>query len=102
MLVARAAGPRITGILGVQAEEGGVMNIDTADTVVHGPSGERWLVAYVRGEYVAWCGWPQGEAKLTDCELVKKATTDEREKLLREMAGMNDEGDPRCRYASRK
>jgi len=73
--------------------------IDTADVVFHKPSGERWVVAFVRGEYLAWCGWPQGEAKLFDCELVKKATSEARDKLLTEMANMNDQSDPRCRYA---
>lgn len=73
--------------------------IDTADVVFHKPSGERWVVAFVRGENLAWCGWPQGQAELSDCELVKKATPEEREKLLKEMAAMNDRNDPRYGYA---
>lgn len=66
--------------------------IDTADHVLHAPSGESWVVAYVRGDRLAWCGWPQGEAALADCTLLKKATDAERDKLLREMAdsGSND------------
>jgi hypothetical protein len=40
--------------------------IDTADHVLHGPSGETWVVAYVEGDRLAWCGWPEGEAKLAD------------------------------------
>lgn len=67
-------------------------DIDTADHVRHVPSGEDWVVAYVRGDRLAWCGWPQGEAALADCMLVKKATPGERDKLLREIAdsGSND------------
>ena len=66
--------------------------IDTADHVYHAPSGEAWVVAYVRGDRLAWCGWPEGEAALADCTLVKKAAPAERDKLLREMAtsNMND------------
>lgn len=61
-------------------------DIDTGDHVHHAPSGEDWVVAYVRGDRLAWCGWPPGEAALSDCTLVKKATTAERDKLLHEMA----------------
>ena len=61
--------------------------IDTADHVFHAPTGETWVVKYVRGDNLAWCGWPPGEAKLGDCTLVKKASSVERERLLREMEG---------------
>lgn len=63
------------------------MHIDAGDHVLHSPSGERWIVAYVRGDRLAWCGWPQGEAELADCTLVKKATPSERRALLLEIAG---------------
>ena len=61
-------------------------DIDTGDHVHHAPSGEDWVVAYVRGDRLAWCGWPEGEAALADCTLLKKATPAERDKLLREIA----------------
>ena len=73
-------------------------SIDTADHVQHGPSGETWVVAYVKGDRLAWCGWPQGEAALSDCTLVKKASGAERDKLLREMAAI-DSSDARATYA---
>jgi len=57
--------------------------IDTGDTVYHTPTGEKWIVAYVRGDRLAWCGWPEGEAALSDCTLITKATPDERDELLR-------------------
>lgn len=50
--------------------------IRAGDIVHHEPTGEDWVVAYVDGEHLAWCGWPAGEAKLSDCWL-KKSTTDE-------------------------
>lgn len=74
------------------------MNIDTGDLVRHMPSGETWVVAYVKGEYLAWCGWPEGEAKLADCELLEKATPEYRDKLLKQMAAMSGD-DARKRYA---
>lgn len=74
--------------------------IDTADTVLHKPTGEQWTVAYVRGEYLAWCGWPRGEAKVADCMLFEKATAEDRLKLLREMAAISED-DPRRSYAQR-
>ena len=71
--------------------------IDTGDTVHHTPTGEKWIVAYVRGDRLAWCGWPEGEAALSDCTLVKKETPERRDKLLREMAENTDGA--RGRYA---
>jgi hypothetical protein len=78
-----------------------IMNhIDTGDVVRHGPTGEAWVVAYVKGKYLAWCGWPEGEARVSDCSLLKKATPEEKEKLLQELADM-PEDDARRRYARR-
>ncbi len=62
------------------------MTIRTGDTVLHRPSGEKWLVAYVHGEYLAWCGWPEGEAKLEDCELLKSCTDEQHWKRVEEIA----------------
>ena len=72
--------------------------IDTGDIVLHEPTGEEWLVAYVKGDRLAWCGWPEGEAKLADCTLVKKATDQSRDSLLKDMAEITG-GDARGRYA---
>lgn len=58
-------------------------NIDTADHVFHRPTGETWLVAYVEGDRLCACGWPCTLARLEDCALVKKATAEERDDLLR-------------------
>ena len=72
--------------------------IDTGDSVLHGPTGETWVVAYVQGDRLAWCGWPEGEARLEDCKLVTAASDEYREKLLREMSEMSTD-DARKRYA---
>lgn len=79
--------------------------IDTGDTVKHGPTGETWVVAYVQGDRLAWCGWPPGEAQLSDCLLVQKAAPGYRDKLLRDMADMrlDPEGwDRRKSYAQQR
>ena len=55
----------------------------TGDTVLHRPSGEAWLVAYVDGPDLAWFGWPEGFARVDDCELVKACSDEEHEKALR-------------------
>lgn len=57
-------------------------DIDTADHVFHEPTGETWVVACVQGDKLSWCGWPEGMAELSDCRLIKKATPEERQKLL--------------------
>ena len=74
------------------------MEIDTADVVLHKPTGERWVVAYVKGDRIAWCGWPEGEAQLADCELVDPANETQRIGLLKTMARMEGD-DARGRYA---
>jgi hypothetical protein len=61
---------------------------DTADVVLHRPTGKEWLVAYVKDDRMAWLGWPEGEAKTADCTLLKKATEEARHALLQSMAGM--------------
>ena len=76
------------------------MTIDTGDVVKHTPMGETWIVAYVQDDRLAWCGWPEGEARLSDCTLVEKATDGARDKLLRELAAMRGSGDARQRYAA--
>jgi hypothetical protein len=65
--------------------------IDTGDAVKHGPSGETWVVACVDGEYLHWCGWPEGDARLSDCTLVRKASVESRRKLLEDIASMHDD-----------
>jgi hypothetical protein len=75
--------------------------IDTGDLVYHAPSKERWVVAYVQNGRLAWCGWPEGEADLSDCYLVKKASPESRRKLLEELAAISV-SDARQRYAAHR
>lgn len=58
----------------------------SGDTVLHRPSGERWLVAYVDGDHLSWYGWPEGLASVADCELVKACSDEAHEASLREWA----------------
>lgn len=73
--------------------------IDTGDGVLHRPSGETWVVAYVNNGHLAWCGWPHGMAPVADCELVSEATAEYRTKLLRDMVRCDDS---RGSYAQRR
>lgn len=66
------------------------MSIDTGDHVHHEPTGEDWVVAYVQGGRLAWCGWPCGEAALSDCTLIYSATPDARRLLLKELLACDD------------
>ena len=70
--------------------------IRAGDIVHHEPTGEDWVVAYVNGERLAWCGWPEGEANLNDCWLKKTCTDEEHIKLLHEIAKSDG---PRARRA---
>lgn len=44
------------------------------DVVFHRPSGERWIVAWAEGDDLAWTGWPNGVARLSDCDVVRRCT----------------------------
>ena len=82
--------------------------IRTGDTVIHGPSGETWIVAYAdyRRGILAWVGWPPGHAQLSDCKRVKACTDEENQKelvTLSEMRGHRNGGwDARRSYARRE
>lgn len=56
------------------------------DVVKHEPTGEEWVVAYEDGEYMAWCGWPDGQARVADCTVVKACTDEEHLHWLTQVA----------------
>lgn len=56
--------------------------IEIADIVKHHPTGEEWVVARVTETDVYPAGWPPSCAELRDCELVEKATPEQREKMI--------------------
>lgn len=57
------------------------------DHVLHAPTGETWVVAWAdpaTGD-LAWCGWPNGIARISDCRLVKAASDAEHQQKLRDL-----------------
>jgi hypothetical protein len=52
------------------------------DTVYHRPSKETWEVAYAHAGYLSWFGWPEGQARVEDCDLTKRCTDEEHEKAV--------------------
>lgn len=60
------------------------------DSVRH-RSGEVWFVAWVEGDDIAWAGWPNGMARLADCELTYRCTDDEHVKAVREWEKVTDD-----------
>ena len=58
----------------------------TGDHVKHIPSGEEWVVAWCDGDDLAWCGWPDGMARTSDCRLVKRASDDEHMRAVFEVS----------------
>lgn len=63
--------------------------INCGDTVRHRPSGEEWLVAAadVQADDLMWCGWPEGMARASDCDVTKRASPEEQRKLHSELTG---------------
>lgn len=72
--------------------------MDTGDVVLHRPTGERWLVAYVRDDNLCCLGWPESFARVSDCELIEFAEPTQRQLILENMAAM-DGSDSRKMYA---
>lgn len=56
------------------------------DIVHHEPTNEDWVVAYVDGERLSWCGYPFGEAMASDCWLKKSCTDVEHRNWLEQIA----------------
>lgn len=70
------------------------------DTVKHKPTGETWTVSYVDGDNLAWVGWPNGYAKVSDCAIIKSCSDLEHVLLLKRITESRDEGsDQRARRA---
>lgn len=73
----------------------------TGDIVHHRPTGEDWTVAAVwegSGD-LAWCGWPDGRARISDCDLIRTCTDDRHWQLVEEIAQANSGS--RTRYCQR-
>jgi hypothetical protein len=73
------------------------------DMVFHRPTQEKWVLAYAEGSFVAPCGWPDCQAKASDCDLVRAATDAEHRDMLESWArkcewkGENDRRHHACK-----
>ena len=79
------------------------MKIKPGDHVLHRPSGETWVVAYADYEsgHLSPCGWPEGRADLSDCELVKSASDEKSRALIGRWAAKENSDDHRSRVVRR-
>lgn len=59
----------------------------TGDLVRHEPTGEAWVVAWADPAtgHMAWMGWPDGEAKISDCVLTRPTSDEAHQKWLAEL-----------------
>lgn len=64
------------------------------DTVLHQPTGERWIVAWAEGGDLAWAGWPDGMARLSDCRVIKRCTDAEHRKAVEDWRGVTHDTRP--------
>jgi hypothetical protein len=62
-------------------------SVRAGDHVLHGPTGETWLVAWAdpATDDLAWLGWPDGIARLSDCTRTKAASDEEHQQTLRSL-----------------
>ncbi len=56
------------------------------DSVHHRPTGETWIVSYADAErdLISWCGWPEGCAKLSDCDIHERVSDEEHARCVSE------------------
>ena len=66
------------------------------DEVFHEPTGETWLVAWADGDEIAWCGWPNGIARVQDCRIVSHATEAQHRRMVLEVSRCDDSRGPKC------
>lgn len=64
------------------------------DHVYHAPTRENWVVAYAEGDDIAWCGWPDGRARLRDCTVTKRCSDEEHADFVRRFVGVTDDTRP--------
>lgn len=67
-------------------------HIRCGDHVYHNPTGETWVVAWAdyASNDLAWCGWPNGIARLSDCTLVRAASDAEHSEQLSKVLRCGD------------
>lgn len=60
----------------------------TGDHVFHEPTLENWVVGWADPEtgYMAPCGWPTCQARISDCTVLFSATDEECAKLVDEFS----------------
>jgi hypothetical protein len=63
------------------------------DVVRNLKNGEEWLVAWAHGNYLAPWGWPNGIARLSDCEVVTRCTDEDHAKAVSEWLDRDHRGD---------
>lgn len=70
------------------------------DHVHHRPSDEKWVLAADQDPAgdVVWCGWPDGQARAINCDLIRAATDEERLAMLQKVSKANG-GSYRSRLA---
>jgi hypothetical protein len=64
------------------------------DYVFHRPTEETWMVAWAEGEDLAWAGWPDGKARLSDCDVVYRCTGDEHRKAVDDWRNVTNDTRP--------
>lgn len=72
--------------------------IDTGDAVYIEGLDETWLVAYRHNGYVCCCGWPESQVEEKHCTMKRKATPEQRLKLLHEMKSLQDSRGSHARH----
>lgn len=79
------------------------MEFRAGDRVRHKPSGETWVVAHVDYGYgdLYWVGWPDGRARVDQCDLVAAASDTEHLDVLCRVARIRGVGTTRVRGCRR-
>ncbi len=71
------------------------------DTVLHRPTGDLLEVAWAYGDDFAWFGWPDGRARLSDCDLIERCSDEEHAKAVSQWLDVERRPDERGHRDSR-
>jgi hypothetical protein len=89
--------------VGGDGERGGSMSQKApalprcGDTVRHRPTREKWIVAWAEGDDIAWTGWPDGMARLSDCDVIRRYTDAEHRAWVEKWRSTGDRDSRRSR-----
>lgn len=62
------------------------------DYVRHRPTGQELLVAWAEGEWLSWFGWPPGQMRVEDVDVLERCTDEEHAARVQQIVDSGNDG----------